>query len=118
MPQAETSQVQPPQRAFVGREREMAELCAGLEVPASDRRRVLLISGEAGIGKTRLAEEFASYAASRGTRIVWGRCWEGGGIKERVDRQEEKMSGAVGTAKIRSSGFQKVSAGSGRRRTL
>ena len=80
MPQAETSQMQPPQRAFVGREREMAELCAGLEVPASDRRRVLLISGEAGIGKTRLAEEFASYAASRGTRVVWGRCWEGGGV--------------------------------------
>ena len=80
MPQAETSQVQPPQRAFVGREREMAELCAVLEVPASDRRRVLLISGEAGIGKTRLAEEFASHAASRGTRVVWGRCWEGGGV--------------------------------------
>ncbi|MGB6564154.1 MAG: AAA family ATPase, partial [Candidatus Binataceae bacterium] len=80
MPQAETSQVQPPQRTFVGREREMAELCAGLEVPASDRRRVFLISGEPGIGKTRLAEEFASYAASRGTRVVWGRCWEGGGV--------------------------------------
>ena len=72
MPQAETSQVQPPQRTFVGREREMAELCAGLEVPASDRRRVFLISGEPGIGKTRLAEEFASYAASRGTRVVLG----------------------------------------------
>ena len=79
-PRLRHPRMQPPQRAFVGREREMAELCAGLEVPASDRRRVLLISGEAGIGKTRLAEEFASYAASRGTRVVWGRCWEGGGV--------------------------------------
>jgi predicted ATPase len=40
---------------------------------------VFLISGEPGIGKTRLADELAAEAASRGMRVVWGRCWEGGG---------------------------------------
>jgi predicted ATPase len=40
---------------------------------------VFLISGEPGIGKTRLADELAADAASRGMRVVWGRCWEGGG---------------------------------------
>jgi tetratricopeptide (TPR) repeat protein len=80
MPQAETSQVHPPQRAFVGREREMAEMRAGLEDTTSDRGRLFLVSGEPGIGKTRLVEEVASLAASRGTRVVWGRCWEGGGV--------------------------------------
>ena len=40
---------------------------------------MFLISGEPGIGKTRLADEIAGDAASRGMRVVWGRCWEGGG---------------------------------------
>ena len=40
---------------------------------------MFLISGEPGIGKTRLADELAGDAASRGMRVVWGRCWEGGG---------------------------------------
>ena len=40
---------------------------------------MFLISGEPGIGKTRLADELAGEAASRGMRVVWGRCWEGGG---------------------------------------
>src|SRR6266851_6193342 len=64
---------------FVGRERELAELRAGLEDAICGRGRLFLISGEPGIGKTRLADEIANHAASRGTRVVWGRCWEGGG---------------------------------------
>ncbi len=40
---------------------------------------MFLISGEPGIGKTCLADEIARDAASRGMRVVWGRCWEGGG---------------------------------------
>ncbi|MFZ0679612.1 MAG: AAA family ATPase, partial [Candidatus Binatus sp.] len=40
---------------------------------------VFLISGEPGIGKTRLADEIAGDAASRGMRVVWGRCWEDAG---------------------------------------
>ena len=65
---------------FVGRERELAELRAALDDTHGGRGRLFLISGEPGIGKTRLADELAGdAAASRGMRVVWGRCWEGGG---------------------------------------
>ena len=66
-------------RGFVGRGREIAELSAGLDDAIAGRGRLFLISGEPGIGKTRLADELAVNAASRGMRVMWGRCWEGGG---------------------------------------
>src|SRR5918994_4606152 len=66
-------------RAFVGRDREVAELVSGLEDAAGGRGRLFLIAGEPGIGKTWLAERVAEHATSRGNRVVWGRCWEGGG---------------------------------------
>ena len=66
-------------RGFVGRSREIVELASGLDDAIAGRGRLFLISGEPGIGKTRLAEELAADAASRGMRVVWGRCWEGGG---------------------------------------
>jgi predicted ATPase len=65
--------------SFVGRARELAELHAGLEGAVAGRGGSFLISGEPGIGKTRLAEEVAATARARGTRVLWGRCWEGGG---------------------------------------
>lgn len=64
---------------FVGRERELDELRHALDETRERRGRLFLISGEPGIGKTRLAEKIAREAAARGTRAVWGRCWEGGG---------------------------------------
>jgi hypothetical protein len=65
--------------SFVGRERELHELRAALEDANTGRGRLFLLSGEPGIGKTRLAEEIAREAAKRGMRAVWGRSWEGGG---------------------------------------
>ena len=59
--------------------RELSELRAALEESIAGRGGCFLISGEPGIGKTRLADELAGDAASRGMRVVWGRCWEGGG---------------------------------------
>ncbi|HET9495412.1 MAG TPA: AAA family ATPase [Chloroflexia bacterium] len=38
---------------------------------------VVIIQGEAGIGKTRLAEEMAGYAASAGSPVAAARCYEG-----------------------------------------
>ena len=38
-----------------------------------------MLSGEAGIGKTRLAEEVAAEAQARGISTAWGRCDEEGG---------------------------------------
>ena len=67
------------QKSFIGRERELAELDAGLTDAISGRGRMLLLSGEPGIGKTRLADEFSTIAASRGAIVIWGRCWEGAG---------------------------------------
>jgi tetratricopeptide (TPR) repeat protein len=66
-------------RVFVGRDREVAELLAGLEDAVGGRGRLFLIAGEPGIGKTWLAEQLAGYAIQRGARVLWGRCWEGGG---------------------------------------
>jgi tetratricopeptide (TPR) repeat protein len=63
----------------VGRDREVAELLAGLEDAIGGRGRLFLIAGEPGIGKTWLAEHLAGLATKRGTRVLWGRCWEGGG---------------------------------------
>ena len=63
---------------FVGRDRELAELLSGLEDALRGRGSVFLIAGEAGIGKSALAEQVADRAAERGAQVAWGRGWEGG----------------------------------------
>ena len=65
--------------ALLGREREMAALRAALASASRGRGRLVLLSGEAGIGKTRLADTFAAEAREGGARVAWGRCWEAGG---------------------------------------
>jgi tetratricopeptide (TPR) repeat protein len=40
---------------------------------------LFLLSGDAGIGKTRLADEVGREAQAQGASVLWGRCWEGGG---------------------------------------
>jgi eukaryotic-like serine/threonine-protein kinase len=64
---------------FVGRERELSELRASLASVASGRGQLFCLTGEPGIGKTRLAEEISSDAERAGAKVAWGRCWEGGG---------------------------------------
>jgi hypothetical protein len=65
--------------AFVGRERELVELTSALEGLEAGRGSLFLLSGEPGIGKTRLADELASRAAARGISVAWGAAWDGGG---------------------------------------
>jgi tetratricopeptide (TPR) repeat protein len=66
-------------RVFVGRERELADLRSAVERARDKEGSLFLISGSAGLGKTRLASEVAAEAAALGTRVVWGRCWQGSG---------------------------------------
>jgi len=40
--------------------------------------RLLLITGEAGIGKTTVAREIAEQAVGMGALVRWGGCWDGG----------------------------------------
>jgi eukaryotic-like serine/threonine-protein kinase len=64
---------------FVGRERETQALRAAIDDAVGRRGRTVLVSGESGIGKTRLASEAAAYAALRGAQVLWGRCYAGAG---------------------------------------
>ena len=66
-------------RLFLGRVREMASLWAGFEEARAGRGRLFLLRGEAGIGKTALAEALAERAAGAGAAVLWGRCWQGEG---------------------------------------
>src|SRR5277367_6276979 len=65
-----------PQRAIVGRERELTTLLSGLDDAASRRGSLFLISGEAGVGKTRLADEVAAAAEAQRMTILLGHCSE------------------------------------------
>jgi DNA-binding SARP family transcriptional activator len=101
---------------FVGRQRELGVLLAALDDALSGRGRLVLIGGEPGIGKSRLAEELARRARDSGAEVVWGRCWEAGGappywpwvqairacIRERTPQQlrAELTSGAVEVADL------------------
>jgi eukaryotic-like serine/threonine-protein kinase len=66
-------------RPFVGRTQELWELGAALEQAATRRGSLLLVTGEPGIGKSRLMEELARQLAEQGWRVLVGRCWEHGG---------------------------------------
>ena len=68
--------VRPGRRAagtFVGRDRELSELGQALDDAVAGRGRLFVISGERGVGKTRLADELASQAKGSGVTILWGR---------------------------------------------
>ena len=68
-----------PSESFVGREPELGEFRAALDGAFAGRMSLLLIAGEPGIGKSRLADEATSVAVARGACVLWGRCWEAGG---------------------------------------
>jgi class 3 adenylate cyclase/tetratricopeptide (TPR) repeat protein len=62
---------------LVGREAELARLTERLQEAGGGRGGLILVAGEPGIGKTRLAEEVAARAERRGAFVLWGRCFEG-----------------------------------------
>ena len=80
LPLAPTSAVHTAQRPC-GMARYAKARLLGWMLLGSARRgygQVVMISGPAGIGKTRLAEEVALRARRRGVRVAVGRCWRDG----------------------------------------
>ncbi len=64
---------------FVGRQDELDRLTAALDEAAGGRFRVLVVGGEAGIGKSRLVAEFCGRASAAGARVLDGACVPLGG---------------------------------------
>ena len=66
----------PSDPGFVGREVEFAELAAAWKEAVGGRPGMVLVLGEAGIGKTRLVEAVAELAGATGGLVVQARCYE------------------------------------------
>lgn len=66
-----------PAMRLVGREAELAALLHRLEGVRAGRGAVVVLAGEAGIGKTRLARELVTLASAQGVETGWAACYEG-----------------------------------------
>jgi DNA-binding CsgD family transcriptional regulator len=64
-------------RALVGRDEELAEVRAALAALARGEGGLLLVTGEAGVGKSRLLAEVRSFAAEAGAAVLPGRAVPG-----------------------------------------
>ena len=63
----------PASEVFVGRERELGQLGRALDAARAGGGTTVLVAGEAGIGKTRLASELAARARDAGFEVLLGR---------------------------------------------
>jgi hypothetical protein len=63
----------------VGRDDVLAELRRVVDEAVAGRGHLLLLAGEAGIGKTTMLTAAAGFAESRGVRVAWGWGWPGEG---------------------------------------
>jgi DNA-binding NarL/FixJ family response regulator/tetratricopeptide (TPR) repeat protein len=97
--------------AFIGRAVELDRLDAALDRAGQGRPQVVLVAGDAGVGKTRLLLALAEQARRRGMRVLSGGCVELGDIglpylpvvdalRELADDPEEArlLAGAAMTA--------------------
>lgn len=75
-PREVTRLERPDQLPLAGRRAELAELLGWLESAARGHGGLVLLYGEAGVGKSRLLRELAANAQWRGVRTAWGRCYE------------------------------------------
>ncbi|MCX6082093.1 MAG: AAA family ATPase, partial [Chloroflexi bacterium] len=83
---------------FVGRSHEYQGLLQSLRLTRKGQPQVVIVSGESGIGKTRLADEFLMWAGSVGADVLRGRAFETSGkllpyqliidaLRERMERE-------------------------------
>ena len=90
---------------FVGRTAERERLAAAWREASGGRRRAVLVAGEPGIGKTRLAMEMAQAFHREGATVLYGRCEEEAGPPYQpfvdvlrqylADRRDEELSAHV-----------------------
>ncbi len=66
--------------AFVGRSRELGLLLGHLDTARKGEPRIVLVEGEAGVGKTRLAREVQEHARQREFQTCFVRFVEGSGV--------------------------------------
>jgi DNA-binding SARP family transcriptional activator len=78
--QAATAAVAPTASLFVGRDPELERLRAAWADARASQRRLVVVAGEAGIGKSRLAAELAGLAEREGATVLFGRCDERPGV--------------------------------------
>lgn len=79
LPESRRPAPAPERLPLVGREAELGTVATSLEGARERRGRVVLISGEPGIGKTRLVEELTERARRDGALVAWGRAYQGEG---------------------------------------
>jgi DNA-binding SARP family transcriptional activator/tetratricopeptide (TPR) repeat protein len=83
---------------FVGRSNEYQGLVQSFRLAKKGKPQVVVVSGESGIGKTRLSDEFLKWAGTEGADVVRGRAFETSGqlllyqpiidaLRERLERE-------------------------------
>src|SRR6266545_5693961 len=92
---------------FVGRARELRLFDEALAAARGGEGRLVVVAGEAGIGKTRLCREVARRAEKAGAVVAWGTCWPDTGapplwpwqaiLAELGDEGAEPGDGAAGS---------------------
>ncbi len=60
---------------LIGRDAELERLIGLFQRSKEGRGSTVFVSGEAGIGKTRLVNELLTSAEDQGAKIIQGRCW-------------------------------------------
>ena len=64
---------------MIGRVSEYTRLIEAFHASEHGQMQAIILQGEAGIGKTRLAEEFLAWAGVQGADVLQGRAFEAGG---------------------------------------
>ncbi len=87
---------------LVGRGSEHQQLVSGFHAARKGVAQIVMLCGEAGIGKTRLAGEFLRWAAAQGADVLHGRAYETGGrlpyqpiveaLRARLERDSEAVT--------------------------
>jgi len=65
---------------FAGRDREYQRLVKSYEIAKTGQPQLVVLRGEAGIGKTRLARKFIHWASDQGAELLQGSAFESGSL--------------------------------------